>query len=87
MRVAFDQDQSKEYRYLAEIVRLNGNFTYGIKWITQGPFETDVINSIPQRSFAYRFIRPYHGVIETSELLGNTFNTPTKGIKKRIYLY
>ena len=67
------------YEYLVEIAKVNGNFTYKVKWLTNGPLVEDVIDTESLRSIPFRLLKPYKGLEkEPSEILGNAFLTPTK---------
>lgn len=76
----------KNYQYIGEIVNVNGNYTYQIKWITNGPHANNEVGTIADKSIPYGLLRPYNETTseinemeEGSEILGNVFTENPRG--------
>ena len=81
-QVKISNDEGERiYKYLGKITKVNGNYTYKVEWVSQGPKEDDVIGSVATRSIKYKLIKPYKKTVgdqNISETTGTLFNTPTK---------
>ena len=69
----------KSYIYLREIIIVSKNFTYKIKWLTNGPLTHDVIDSLSKHNVPHKLLKLYRETNkEPSDTFGSIFLTPTK---------